>query len=66
MIVSLIEQITGGADDLHIIMCYKTVDNKFVCENQSDIQNKTRLNSITYFNPPISLPSLISHPLKVP
>ena len=66
MIVSLIGQITGGVNDLHVIMCYKTVGINCtgIRKLQSDTQNKTRLNKVTHFNytnKPL-LPPLLNYP----
>ena len=41
---------TGGANDLHVIMCYKTVGIDCMRKLHNNIQNETRLNNITHFN----------------
>ena len=74
MIVSLIGRMTGVGEYLHVIMCCKTAGIVWTRKLQSDIQNETRLNTVSHFNhtnkppPPSPLlsPPLISNPLKVP
>lgn len=40
--------IIDWANDLHVIMCYKTVSIDCMRNIQSDIQNKTRLNNVKF------------------
>ena len=62
VIVSLIGRMTGGANDLHVIICYKPVGMDYMRRLQSDIQNKTSLNNVTYFNHNNKPPFLLSPP----
>ena len=53
----LIGQMKGGANDLHVIMCYKTEGIGSMQQLQSNIQKRNRLINVTHFNhtnkPPI-------------
>ena len=53
----LIGRMKEGANDLHVIMCYKTEGIDSMQQLQSGTQKKIRLNNVTHFNhtnkPPI-------------
>ena len=58
VVVLLIGRMKGGANDLHVIMCYKTEGIDSMQQLQSDTQKKKiGLNNVTHFNhinkPPI-------------
>ena len=50
VIISFIGRMKGGANHLHVIMCYKTEGIDGMQQLQSEIQKKIRLNNITHFN----------------
>ena len=56
VVAALIGRMTGGANDLHVIMCYKTVGIDYMRTLRSNIQYKTRLNNVTISIIPISPP----------
>ena len=51
---------TGGVNDLHVIMCYKTVGIDCMRKLPSDIQNKTRGK----FNKNFTSVAIVFNPLK--
>ena len=65
MIVLLIGRMKGGANDLHVIMSYKTEGIDSMQQLQSGTQKKIRLNEVTHFKH-TNKPPIYPTPLKSP